>query len=218
MPAPRRIENVDAYIVAHAAEWAGDVENSLRHYEQIIGGEPEAILKNEVKGPSDAVLLAASYRAIAIQDSQKKREILALRSGALRRQIGESIKPVGIRPTRHLRGVVRRTAEREFELRAYLSDVTWEEDLLRSARKLARLFGRQSEPYMSHSPEDGAYKKLGSGWAMEGKLLRLINISDLGLIKCRGIWTEVHPPTDAEVIINAFQEILDKLDPPGPTN
>jgi hypothetical protein len=120
--------------------------------------------------------------------------------------------------TRHLRGVIWRLGSREFQMYAYLTDLSWESNLFKNAKIFISKFGEEKLPSYLDSGEEARIKSfMGSSgsWLITGNPFFQVHISDLGLIEAHGLWIKKELPKEAGQIKKAFSSILDKLDEKG---
>jgi hypothetical protein len=115
--------------------------------------------------------------------------------------------------TPHLRGVVWRRGVREFELRAFLTDLSWQDRLFAIVQDF-RDPAEEKEPTEDLRSPDGVrtYQRLGGAWTVEGNPFLQVQVSDMGLIRAEALWTERALPDDASPIIGRFTELLKQLD------
>lgn len=120
--------------------------------------------------------------------------------------------------TRHLRGIIWRLGSREFQMYAYLTDLSWESNLFKKAKIFISKFGEEKLPPYPDSEEEAHIKSfMGSSgsWVVSGNPFFQVHISDLGLIEARGLWIKKELPKEAGQIKKAFGSILYNLDEKG---
>ena len=120
--------------------------------------------------------------------------------------------------TRHLRGIIWRLGSREFQMYAYLTDLSWESNLFEKAKILISKFGEEKFPsYLGSERELHTKPFLGNGgsFVFTGNPFFQIHISDLGLVEVHGLWIKKDPPKDADQIKKPFGSVLEKLDEKG---
>lgn len=216
MPDDRQI--ADAYTLAKRAEWAGDVE-----FFRARMAELRELTRGEEKGNdwAPAALLRRAGESMA------------------EHMEGREAPPRGlVLATGHLRGVVWQTGPREFEMSAYLSDPSWEESLFKHAalaadapgatppaeerddgdgqsdRETERARARQVAPFPDAERASAVDSGPGMSWDEEvDGLFCSTTVSDLGLIKIRGLWAGREAPEAAREIVSRFRGILARIDP-----
>lgn len=133
--------------------------------------------------------------------------------------------------TAHLRGVVWQTGRREFELRAYVTDLSWVESLHLHARKAATARNiiavepndeeveetenvQRAVFFQDVKPAAPIDEGEGISWEEDAEgLLCFVMVSELGLIKVRGMWAGKDTPEGAEVV-RRLRGILERIESP----
>ena len=205
---------VDAenFITATFALWAGDFE----YAEQLLSRySNESPLKDAVESPDDLIRRTAALRLRQLRQKKGEFKSLAAEQG-LR-------SPVQANPavleTKHLRGALWRLGAREFNLCAYLTDLSWHENMLRFAHREAALHERVEEPIVQKNygldfrDEQQSKINLGVAWTVTGSVLLRAQLSDLCLLEVNGLWTEPELPHTDEEIKQPFVRLLNALDP-----
>lgn len=206
MPAREHNESLPDLLVVKYAEWAGDIEYLLKlhqkfalrreGFDEIESGGPEAMICQVLLGRLKSII-------------QNLKEMGAISVHGLYRYssiIPRFRQPV-VGPTEHLRGVVRRTGARDFELRAYLTDLKWQKSLKGAARLLADQFGDNKL-----LPEHIQGKKLNYAWIAPGEINHIVNVSPLGMIKSRVTWTIRDKLPDAQHMQRMFEKTLVEIE------
>src|SRR6185295_2430040 len=118
--------DTDNFIVATFALWAGDFEYAETLLSRYSNAAP---LNGIVESPDELIRRTGALRLRQLRQKKGEFKLLAAEYG-LR-------NPVAANPTilvtNHLRGALWRMDARELDLRAYLTDLSWEENLLRLA-------------------------------------------------------------------------------------
>ena len=122
--------DTDNFIVATFALWAGD----FKYAETLLSRYSNApALNGLVESPDDLIRRTGALRLRQLRQKKGEFKLLAAENGVR--------NPVQANPTvletKHLRGAVWRIDAREFDLRAYLKDLSWEEHLLDLAQNEA---------------------------------------------------------------------------------
>lgn len=205
--------NVDAYVVARFAEWAGDVEYSRKLYAEFGRGTRYYRFPEQFDGPVEVIRFVSELRAARLgKPVPEETRLLANEVFAVEEEgiSTEAAKPVALEPTTHLRAVVHRVGTRDFEMRGYLSAPDFERHLYANA---AALGARPLATDLDALDSDSIYSGPGGAWVIEGTLFQQVAVSDFGLIKSRGRWTRAELPRDAREVLDPFQRLLDALDP-----
>jgi hypothetical protein len=209
--------DTDNFIIATFALWAGDFEYADALLNRYSNAPP---LNGAVDSPDDLIRRTGALRLRQLR--QKKGEFKLLAAEHRLRN------PVQANPTvletKHLRGAVWRVDAREFDLRAYLTDLTWEEGLLRLALSEASQHEwseesiTQKDNRLGFRGDEPSKTTLGVTWTVTGSLLLRAQLSDLCLLEVNGLWTAAQlPKTDAE-IKRPFLKLLQALDPDSVRN
>jgi hypothetical protein len=207
----RRLGIEEVFALVRRAEWAGDVE----YFRARLGDLRQ--LTTQTRGGDD------------------------WRPPALLRRAGDALEahsaghvappPELVPKTTHLRGVVWQTGRREFELRAYVTDLSWVESLYFHARKAAaasNVIVTEPDDEETEEPENvprGIFfqdieqaplvdEGEGISWEEDAEgLLCTVMVSELGLIKVRGVWTGNETPEGADVV-RRLTAILERIESP----
>jgi hypothetical protein len=120
----------------------------------------------------------------------------------------------------HLGAVIWVESERDYELRVYLLDLSWEADFYRIARGNAQQVGGMAVepgPEYGYGQKTGDHQlmeaSLGLEWAVQDTMLLQVAVGDFGIATVRGTWTTLQLPRQLSDIISPFQILLDELDP-----
>lgn len=123
----------------------------------------------------------------------------------------------------HIRGVIWRVGRNEFEMRAYLNNFNWEEELYQ------RVAGRTELPNetLNWSPlrgsvievtnelarQTGSHPRRGGSWILDTKnFYREVVVSDIGIIRVKGLWVKRQLPRSRIPIVRGFRDVLMDLD------
>lgn len=206
----RRLSIEEAFALVRRAEWAGDVE-----YFRARLGELRR-LTAQTRGVGDWLPPALLRRA-----GDELEGHMAGREAPSREFVPE---------TAHLRGVIWQTGRREFELRAYVTDLSWVESLCAHARKAAAArsviaLEPDDESEDSEVVESGVFfldveqaplvdEGEGISWEEDAEgLLCSVMVSELGLIKVRGVWAGRELP-EGTVVVRSLTGILERIEAP----
>lgn len=207
--------NYDDYIVARLALWAGDTAEArrrLRIYRRgRRGTDDNSNFRVEAHECADRTLRQLNrrvseyntiYKTAGLNSSHSPTNIL--RSAA-----------------HHLGGVVWIETDREYELRAYLLDLSWEPTFYERAVRFVKdvetsrvLLNYRHETNQTAFPSgEDRELALGLEWVAHGEIFVQAYVSDLGTLSARGVWTVPDPPPNEGAIFSAFQQLLNKFDP-----
>lgn len=204
--------DTENFITATFALWAGDFD----HAEALLKPYANApSLDGAVASPDDLIRRTGALRLRQLR--YKKREFRELaREHGLQTPIQAT---PAVLETKHMRGALWRLAAREFDLRAYLTDLSWEEKMLHLAHNEAALHERFEER-IAHSDytlkflgDRESRTSLGVTWTVTGSMLLLAQLSDLCLLDVNGIWTQPDLPKTEHEIKEPFLLLLKALDP-----
>lgn len=202
----------DLYVIATFALWAGDVEYGQDLLRKLAPLREYGKLPEKVESSEELILYIAALRHRQL--IQRKREYNNVVDNYRMQGFNLSAELLTVE-TRHLRGIIWRLGSREFQMYAYLTDLSWEPNLFRKAKRLISAFGEEKLPsYVGSESEIHAKSFTGSGgsWIVTGNPFLQIHVSDLGLIEALGLWVKKKPPQDVDQIKKAFSSILHKLD------
>ncbi|HEU4713006.1 MAG TPA: hypothetical protein VFS76_15660 [Pyrinomonadaceae bacterium] len=120
--------------------------------------------------------------------------------------------------TRHLRAVIHRIADFEFEVRAYLDDLSWEESLYKRVTSIAA--ERSARPIDVAQKQDAStfegekrLRRPSASWRMVDRdLVCDILVGPFGLIKMKGTWISIKPPRQIDQVRATFEMALNEID------
>lgn len=205
----KRLGIKEVFALVRRAEWAGDVE----YFRARLGDLRQ--LTAQTRGAGD-------WRPPAL---------LRRAGDALEAHLAGRVAPPPefVPKTTHFRGVVWQTGRREFELRAYVTDLSWVESLYLHARKAAaarNVIAVEPDDEETEGPENipqGVFfqdveqaplvdKGEGISWEEDAEgLLCSVMVSELGLIKVRGVWAGRELP-EGSVIVRSLTAILERIE------
>jgi len=197
---------LESFTRARYAAWAGDID----HCRELLGE-----IENKSKGLTEPRYLGSYGLIIRAADQLSERlnsrveEIDVQRLRINKRQLIT---------TAHLRAVVHRIADFEFEVRAYLDDLSWEESLYARATAIEAERGRLEMRTHNHGDSSSieSFKPLrrpATSWrVVENQLACNIVVGPFCLIIMRGTWTAVEPPTDIDQVKTTFEKALNEID------
>jgi hypothetical protein len=208
-------ELVTMFTRARYAAWAGD----LRHCRDLLNrARAQSADLNETDRSWDSLgmLLHATDELLAriggeetATEDAKPSETKSIPDDA------------GLILTQHLRGVIHRTGDYDFELKAYLDDLDWESDLYRRASVVAERYSRPSlrERVKRIRRQELADRKNvevrrpSASWRIVGNtIIRVVSLGPFGLIKVRATWTREDPPNDFGEIRISLEEVLREIE------
>ena len=208
MPNDRRI--IELFTRARQAEWAGDIV-SARHFIRLL--KEEAGIKPVLSDEHPIAVLLERVRQI---DARLER-------------VSNEVPVELIVETEILRGIIWRTGERNFELRAYLRDPSMEDDLYSRAHAVSSRYpslltteeGTKNEekrerevqlPLYENQEEEIPDAGHGSSWAMDGDVyLREVTVGDFGLVRVKMLWTKRDLPESFLIVRKLLEEPLREL-------
>jgi hypothetical protein len=209
--------DTDNFIVATFALWAGDFEYAETLLSRYGNAPP---LDGAVESTNDLIRRTGALRLRQMRQKKGEFKQLAAEYGLK--------NPVLANPTvlvtNHLRGALWRIDAREFNLRAYLTDLTWEESLLRLAHNEANQHERslesveRSESSLDFGDNLPSRITRGVTWTVTGSLLLRAQLSDMCLLEVNGLWTEAKLTSTDEGIREPFLKLLHALDPDSVRN
>jgi hypothetical protein len=204
----------DPFIIATYALWAGDfdyAEGLLREFSP--PHRTSALTSDGVESPEAVIKAIGALRVRQLR--QKRAEFNKLAAEQRRDGIELTDTPI-ILETKHLRACLWRRDEREFVMRGYLTDLSWEKRFLELARE-ASLHERRSRQ-ISPNPEDlfrssgERYESRGGAWTVEENIFIRVDVNDLGQLQANGLWPRVILPLQASEITVPFLNVLKSLD------
>jgi hypothetical protein len=208
---PEQYGPEDAFTIARRAAWAGDVGYCRERLEDLHRLTRRKTVAADEWDPEALLVRAGNKLRTRIKGRESPPKELVLESS-------------------HLRGVVWQTDSREFELLAFLTDNNWEEQLHRHARVAAEHPGAQLlrvEDGETGAGQDGRQKELfppgeraepvdegtGLAWEEDARgLLCTVVVSELGLIKVRGVWLLKAMPQHSAEVVSRFKGILSRIE------
>jgi hypothetical protein len=206
----------DIFIIATYALWAGDfayAEDLLQEYSP--PHQTPAISRNGIESP-EAILRAIGALRLR-QLRQKRGEFRRLAAEQVRNGVELTGEPT-ILETKHLRSTLWRRDERTFVMRGYLKSLLWDRRLLECAHNAAETashFESKQSPTRDELLESAeSHYPIGASWVIEGELFIQVEVTDLGQIEARGVWTRLRLPQDSEPVIGPFFNLLQSLDRP----
>lgn len=221
-PRDDEAERQALFTVAKLALWAGDYLTA----EENLLGAAAAPRRTTPGSPQVEDVTAASARRTLRQLRRRRNEFTSLaQSAGLPQQLSDphhAMRSVG----NHLAGIIWPESEREYELRCYVRDLSWEagfykmaaqlseqEDAARRVQHLGYGFGvdRQRDTAVDARGEATA---LDIAWGITlDQLAMRIEISDFCTCTARGIWLVQALPETIDDVVRAYQAFLDRFDP-----
>jgi hypothetical protein len=179
------------YIQARQAWWAGDIDYSLAILER--GG---------VTKTHDAE--ASEFDPLGMVRIRAAELYTHLTDGGFPRPENDFILE-----TDHLRGAFHQSAERHFELRAFLTDLSWDKEFLRRSRVLAKLRHIPRSEVMRDQKAEviGEFGDPELSWTeVRDNMLLETTVSGFAVVRVYGTWIGKEPPTSLEPIRLAFKK------------
>lgn len=204
---------IEAYIVARFAEWAGDRDHSRRLYAECGGRRPYNDFPKRFDGPLEVIRFVSELRAARLGEPVSDgTRVFAAKVFATEGHLRSlpPPEPMLLTPTRHLRAAVHRVGNRDFQMRAYLDRLEFEPRLYENARRVGTAAVQTAS---AETIGDRVYDSPGVTWVIEGRLFQKVTVSDFGLIKSEGRWTQQELPRTADEVLRPFQRLLEALDP-----
>jgi hypothetical protein len=209
----------DWLIIESYARWAGDT----LHAQELLADAEVSNPEGDTTGPQRRNRLPMSVIEWAAH--RKGRERPSRRETLYQEKIADpesiSEQPSDRKPvspffqSTNMRAVVAMVTAREFELRAYPTNLSIVDDMLRRAREAQQKFamaGNVEVDARDASERRGAIRATGASWVMPGRLLRFVWVDAFGLVFVRGIWTPPDPIGRMGEVYNLFREVLRMLD------
>jgi hypothetical protein len=208
---PEQYDLKDTLIIARRAAWAGDVGYCRARLDDLHRLTRRKTVAADEWGPEALLVRAGNKLRTRIKGRESPPKELVLEFS-------------------HLRGVVWQTDSREFELLAFLTNNKWEDQLHRHAQIAAEHPGAQLlrvEDEETGAGQDGRQKELfppgeraepvdeGTGVAWEEDirgLLCTVVVSELGLIKVKGVWLLKAMPQGSAEVVSRFEGILTRIE------
>jgi|ERR1044072_4750338 hypothetical protein len=197
---------LESFTRARYAAWAGDID----HCRELLGEierKSKTLTEPSYHGSYGLIVRAADQLSERLNSPVEEIDVQRLRIN--RRQLIT---------TTHLRAVVHRTADFEFEVRAYLDDLSWEESLYaraiaieteRGGRLETRTQKEGNSPIESFKP----LRRPATSWRIvENQLAFDIVVGPFCLIIMRGTWTSAEPPLDIDQVRTTFEKALNEID------
>ncbi len=196
----------DKFVVATFALWAGDVEFAeelLRDTTIALRGTNR---DHRVEAAEDLIRATAKLRLRQLW--QRRGEF---RKGNRDRDL---VDVPYIVPGTHIRGTVWRIGERNFEMQAYLTDLSWERDL----------FVRAQAEYAKHrstveiqrqgalTPRADAHPVRAVSWTIVGNPMMEVNVTDLAQIEVGIVWVSEELPQTSEELVAPLSGLIARLD------
>lgn len=211
--------------VVNLALWAGDFQTA----NNILGAIALPALRDDPISPFEHPVLASLQRLQA-QLERRRNEYTVLATSAN--------LPVALRAVNaplqsgggHLRAIIWAESDRDYELRCYLRDLSWEQEFYEHAAELAAAAGVADAPARAalrgygveeaHAVadevgEDDAANDIA--WAATvGSMFLQPEVSDFCACSVRGVWTAAELPAQADEVVQIFQGFLNGFDPVAP--
>lgn len=210
----------DDFNVVNLALWAGDLETAREILESnaTVGGEPISPFEHPV---------LASLQQLHRQIVRRLNEYTALAESA---DLPDDLRTASA-PLQsgggHLRAIIWAESERDYELRCYLRDLSWEQEFYERAAGLAANAGVADAPARAarrgygteearaladEARNDDAANDIA--WATTvGSMFLQPEVSDFCTCSVRGVWTAAELPAQADDVIRIYQGFLNGFDP-----
>ena len=209
--------------VVNLALWAGDLETAR----EIL--DAHATVQGTQISPFEHPVLA-SFQRLHRQLVRRLNEYTALAESASLPEELRNANPSLQSSGRHLRAIIWTESDRDYELRCYLRDLSWEQEFYERAAELAADAG------VADAPARAARRGYGVGdahvvadeagdddaandivWAATvGSMFLQPEVSDFCTCSVRGVWTAVELPAQADDVVRIFQGFLNGFDPAAP--
>jgi len=198
----------DKFVVATFALWAGDVAFAEELLRAVSSPGRAATYYEHAESPEDVIRTTGALRLRQLW--QRKGEFRKL-AAEYDRLIDQPLILAG----KHIRGTVWRLGERNFQMQAYLTDLSWERELFPRAqseaakhqpRRRPETLGEQRGP----SPTDSATRVVS--WTILGNPLLQVELTDLALLEVSVVWVERELPQAAEQLREPLSQLIAHLD------
>jgi hypothetical protein len=194
---------IESFVIASFALWAGDIDYAASLLSEYAAGTSLPDLEG-IYEPEQVLRAAAATR---LQEIRALREL----RGDPENPTPSSRPPV--LKTAHLRGVVWQTNEREFQLKAYLSSLSWETSLFDNAGTVSLAASGDSQaPLPTRSPAHRESGARSAAWVVTGNPFIRVYLGEMGLLQANALWTLRRTPDNLEAILDALQRVLASLD------
>jgi hypothetical protein len=226
MAADNSIDQAETYILATLAAWAGDADYALSQLRAMSDPphEPAETMAGGGLKAVNVIQYAAAFQRKELEDAlRRSREAGEFPVESVPSEVGhaeqatEEVVRADVVVTKHLRGVMRPVSIAEYELRAFLTDLSWEDELLRRAAGLAGSTHPPGDSYLGDGiHKDGEGRSVSGGrWVeRERDIFKIVSVTDLGLVRVRGFWVGSEIRESWRMVREAFAETLNRIDPP----
>lgn len=226
MAADNADDQVASYIVSTLAAWAGDEDFALAELQTVSEPPYEPSERSAGGGlkPFEVIQFVAALQRKELESALRRDRKPSALSPARdlsheqkpARRVAEEAAGSDLVVTTHMRGVIRAVALAEYELRAFLTDLSWEGELLRRAAVLSKVGETTNDDLQTHAADAGPPDSIGGQWVERGgELFQVVSVSEFGLVRVRGYWvaqTQESWPS----IRKAFAQTLSNIDPEAP--
>ncbi|WP_037246982.1 hypothetical protein [Rhodopirellula baltica] len=187
------------YLVARLAMWAGDIE------------EAELRLTNYPRGIDFYDNFAASSADRTLRQLRRRNGEYRTASNALDLSTEPTVSPALRSAGGHLGGVLWAETDREFELRGYLMDLSWNDMFYEKARVFS------DGTALGDSPTEKKVEKTrepsGLSWNTSGNFFIQVHIGAFQTLSAQGVWIADREPKNAKEVLAPFHSILNQIDP-----
>jgi hypothetical protein len=207
----------DKFVIASLALWAGDFANFEQQLLEYSNPRDVKHIYRSAETPEDFIKATGALRLR--QFWQRRGEFKKIISEYSVRETRITETP-NIFETKNLRATLWRTGEREFLMKGYLKELSWQDALFKRARDVARRAAstnvdtlRQAGEAFDSEAGERAFEGLGVAWIVPANPFIQIEVTDLGLLEATGLWTLPMLPENSDPITTPFVRVLQTLDP-----
>ena len=187
------------YLVARLAMWAGDIEEAelrLINYPRRID-----FYQNFAAASADRTLRQLRRRNGEYQTALNASNI------SPEPNVSPALRSAG----GHLGGVLWAESDREFELRGYLMDLSWNEQFYERARALSD--GTSLGDSRSEKKVEKTRERSGLNWNTSENIFIQVHIGAFQTLSAHGVWVAEREPKNAKELLAPFQSVLNQIDP-----
>ena len=207
-------EKKSDYVIARLALWAGDVDTAIAHLKKCS----KPLRRREKWNPYTHPISASAARTLnqlrlRLREYATIRHAIGIGSNQTKENVLRSVSG-------HLGGVIWIESAREFELCAFLLELSWEAEFYRNVAMQSEHSGSSKSIKDLGYGHDRALidpmskdESTGLGWVQTGDMFVQVEVSDFCTISARGTWTATSLPSALKIITAPFQTLLDKIDP-----
>lgn len=214
----------DNFIIAGFALWAGDFDYFERLLKEFSPPSKSPHSIGKILSADDLVRATGALRRR--QYVQKKREFAKMVKAYENAEI--RYQPETLQTT-NLRATIWRVGVREFVMYAYLTNLDYAEELFSRAQRMADPLPAAEVPATEVTEKSGLRRKQrkkqdlnpealkqfeppGAAWTVEGNPFIQVELTDMGLVRVKALWTKRSLPDAGNQITGSLYHVLTELD------